>query len=92
MDDLARLAAQYGVATDYRPAADVTVPVPETTVRAVLGLLGVATDDAESIRVGAASAAREAAGRLLPPTVVLWRGSRWPRSPPGCPRALGCGW
>lgn len=85
MDDLARLAAQYGVATDYRPAADVTVPVPETTVRAVLGLLGVATDDAESIRVGAASAAREAAGRLLPPTVVLWRGEPMAPEPAGLP-------
>ncbi len=85
MDDLARLAAQYGVATDYRPAADVTVPVPETTVRAVLGLLGVVTGDAESIRVGAASAAREAAGRLLPPTVVLWQGERVAPEPAGLP-------
>ncbi len=87
MDDLARLAAQYGVATDYRPAADVTVPVPEATVKAVLGLLGVVTDDAESIRVSAESAAREAAGRLLPPTVVLWQGERVApepaRLPPG---------
>lgn len=73
MDDLARLAAQYGVATDYRPAADVTVPVPEATVKAVLAVLGVVTDDAGSIRAGA-EAAREAAGRLLPPTVVLWQG------------------
>ncbi|KOU20095.1 4-alpha-glucanotransferase [Streptomyces sp. WM6368] len=85
MDDLARLAAQYGVATDYRPAADVTVPVPETTVRAVLGLLGVVTDDARSIRVGAESAEREAAGRLLPPTVVLWQGEPVAPEPAGLP-------
>ncbi|MFJ3517910.1 4-alpha-glucanotransferase [Streptomyces sp. NPDC090131] len=85
MDDLARLAAQYGVATDYRPAADVTVPVPETTVRAVLGLLGVVTDDASSIRVCAEAAAREAAGRLLPPTVVLWQGEPVASEPAGLP-------
>ncbi|MFD3471619.1 4-alpha-glucanotransferase [Streptomyces sp. NPDC058682] len=85
MDDLARLAAQYGVATDYRPAADVTVPVPETTVRAVLGLLGVVTDDAASIRAGAESAAQEAAERLLPPTLVLWQGERVAPEPAALP-------
>ena len=37
MDDLARLAALYGVATTYQPSKDVTVTVPRDTVRAVLG-------------------------------------------------------
>ncbi|MFJ7588159.1 4-alpha-glucanotransferase [Streptomyces sp. NPDC097617] len=85
MDDLARLAAQYGVATDYRPAADVTVPVPEATVKTVLGLLGVVTGDATSIRVRAEAAVREAAGRLLPPTVVLWQGEPVAPEPAGLP-------
>ncbi|MGW7440513.1 4-alpha-glucanotransferase [Streptomyces sp. NPDC054849] len=85
MDDLARLAALYGIATAYQPAANVTVQVPETTVRAVLGLLGVATDDAESIRVFAERESQEAAGRLLPPTVVLWQGEPVPPEPAALP-------
>ncbi|MFE3604932.1 4-alpha-glucanotransferase [Streptomyces goshikiensis] len=85
MDDLARLAALHGVATAFQPAADVTVPVPEATVKAVLGLLGVITDDAESVRAQAADAVREAAGRLLPPTVVLWQGEPVAPEPAGLP-------
>ncbi|GAA3102298.1 hypothetical protein GCM10020254_54850 [Streptomyces goshikiensis] len=91
MDDLARLAALHGVATAFQPAADVTVPVPEATVKAVLGLLGVITDDAESVRAQAADAVREAAGRLLPRTVVLWQGNPCRPSRPDCRRAPGCG-
>ncbi|MCX4543538.1 4-alpha-glucanotransferase [Streptomyces sp. NBC_01565] len=85
MDDLARLAALHGVATAYQPAADVTVPVPEATVKAVLGLLGVVTDDAESVRASLDGAVREAAERLLPPTVVLWQGEPLPPQPTGLP-------
>ncbi|MCX5586747.1 4-alpha-glucanotransferase [Streptomyces erythrochromogenes] len=81
MDDLARLAALHGIATAYQPAPDVTVQVPEATIRTILGLLGVATDDAESIRVFAKSAA----GRLLPPTVVLWQGEPVASLPAGLP-------
>lgn len=92
MDDLARLAALHGIATTYRPAEDVTVRVPEATVKALLGLLGVVADDAEDVRVCAEDAVREAAERLLPRTVVLWQGSPYRRSPPGCRRAPGCGW
>ncbi|MFG2618079.1 4-alpha-glucanotransferase [Streptomyces sp. NPDC048507] len=74
MDDLARLAALHGVATAYQPAEDVTVEVPRDTVRTVLGVLGAPVDDP-----GAAdAAARERAGRLLPPTVVQWRGEALP--------------
>ncbi|MEV8536031.1 4-alpha-glucanotransferase [Streptomyces sp. NPDC051211] len=74
MDDLARLAALYGVATSYRPAEDVTVRVPERTVREVLGLLGAVADTAEDVTVRLAEAVREAAARLLPPTLVHWEG------------------
>ncbi|MFJ1562991.1 4-alpha-glucanotransferase [Streptomyces erythrochromogenes] len=81
MDDLARLAALHGIATAYQPAPDVTVQVPEATIRTILGLLGVVTDDAESIRAFAESAA----GRLLPPTVVLWRGEPVASLPAGLP-------
>lgn len=85
MDDLARLAALNGIATAYQPAANVTVQVPEDTVRAVLGLLGVVTDDAESTRASAEVKSQEAAGRLLPPTVVLWQGEPVPPEPAALP-------
>ncbi|MFD6227817.1 4-alpha-glucanotransferase [Streptomyces sp. NPDC060232] len=85
MDDLARLAALHGIATAYQPAADVTVRIPEATVRTVLGRLGVVTDGAESIRVGAEEGARAAAARLLPPTVVLWQGEPVAPLPAGLP-------
>ncbi len=85
MDDLARLAALHGIATSYRPAPDVTVEVPEATITTILGLLGAVTDDAESIRVSARSAAEAAAGRLLPPTVVLWQGEPVAPLPAGLP-------
>ncbi|MCX4629849.1 4-alpha-glucanotransferase [Streptomyces sp. NBC_01443] len=85
MDDLARLAALHGIATTYRPAEDVTVRVPEATVKALLGLLGVVADDAEDVRVCAEDAVREAAERLLPRTVVLWHGEPVPPEPAGLP-------
>ncbi|MFE6838973.1 4-alpha-glucanotransferase [Streptomyces sp. NPDC057705] len=85
MDDLARLAALYGIATAYQPAANVTVQVPEATVKAVLGLFGVVTDDAGSVRSSAEEESREAARRLLPPTVVLWQGEPVPPRPAALP-------
>ncbi|MGW1774280.1 4-alpha-glucanotransferase [Streptomyces sp. NPDC002104] len=78
MDDLARLAALYGVATTYQPAEDVTLRVPETTVAAVLRQLGVNTDTPESVRADLAAAEHEAAYRLLPHVLVWWAGSRPP--------------
>ncbi|MGW5850435.1 4-alpha-glucanotransferase [Streptomyces sp. NPDC055254] len=87
MDDLARLADLHGIATAYQPAADVTVRVPEATVRAVLGLLGVATGTPECVRERLAEAEREAAARLLPPVLVRWEGAPPPPElaalPPG---------
>ncbi|EFL15151.1 4-alpha-glucanotransferase [Streptomyces sp. C] len=85
MDDLARLAALYGVATSYQPAEDVTVQVPGATVRAVLGLIGVPVDTPEDVRAMAAGAERQRAGRLLPPTLVHWRGEPAPGALAGLP-------
>ncbi|MBT2447491.1 4-alpha-glucanotransferase [Streptomyces sp. ISL-43] len=78
MDDLARLAALYGVATTYQPAEDVTVRVPEATVAAVLRQLGADTGTAESVRADLAVAEHDAAYRLLPRVLVWWAGSRAP--------------
>ncbi|MDH6226945.1 4-alpha-glucanotransferase [Streptomyces sp. MJP52] len=65
---LARLAELYGVATEYRPAPDRTVAVPEEAVTAALAALGVDTADPAA---ALAARERELARRLLPPTVVL---------------------
>ncbi|MDJ0379796.1 4-alpha-glucanotransferase [Streptomyces sp. G-G2] len=85
--DLARLAAHHGVATSYRPSADVTVQVPEATVVAVLGLLGVDAATPGAVRAQLALAEQAAAARLLPPTLVHWDGSPPPAAltalPPG---------
>lgn len=78
MDDLARLAALYGVATTYQPAEDVTLRVPESTVAAVLRQFGVDTDTPESVRADLAAAEHDAAHRLLPRVLVWWAGSRPP--------------
>ncbi|MCX5298391.1 4-alpha-glucanotransferase [Streptomyces sp. NBC_00193] len=78
MDDLARLAALYGVATTYQPAEDVTLRVPEATIAAVLRQLGVDTDTPESVRAHLAGAEHDAAHRLLPRVLVWWAGSRPP--------------
>ncbi|MEU8773908.1 4-alpha-glucanotransferase [Streptomyces sp. NPDC048606] len=87
MDDLARLAAHHGVADSYRPAEEVTVEVPDATVRAVLALMGVPVDTEEEVRASVDAAERERAERPLPPTVVHWRGEDAPRAlaalPPG---------
>ncbi|MFI9582044.1 4-alpha-glucanotransferase [Streptomyces sp. NPDC052236] len=71
---LARLAALHGVATAYEPSAGVTVPVPAPTVVAVLAALGVDASTPAAVRDALARAESVATGRLLPPTVVLWRG------------------
>lgn len=71
---LAPLAALHGVATTYAPSAGVTVPVPEATVVAVLAALGVDASTPSALRDALDRAESAAADRLLPPTVVLWRG------------------
>ncbi|MFJ9644753.1 4-alpha-glucanotransferase [Streptomyces sp. NPDC101206] len=85
MDDLARLAALHGVATTYQPAEGVTVGVPEATVGAVLGLLGVCTDTPDDIRAERIEAERAAAQRLLPRVLVWWAGSAPPAEPAALP-------
>lgn len=69
---LARLAALHGVATTYSPSAGVTVPVPDSTVVAVLAALGVDAATPEAVRAALTAAESAAGERLLPPTVVAW--------------------
>ncbi|MER7814208.1 4-alpha-glucanotransferase [Streptomyces sp. NPDC096153] len=69
---LARLAALHGVATTYSPSAGVTVPVPDSTVVAVLAALGVDAATPDAVRAALAAAESAAEERLLPPTVVAW--------------------
>ncbi|AWK08693.1 4-alpha-glucanotransferase [Streptomyces spongiicola] len=69
---LARLAALHGVATTYSPSAGVTVPVPDSTVVAVLAALDVDAATPEAVRAALAAAESTAEERLLPPTVVAW--------------------
>nr|WSX51828.1 4-alpha-glucanotransferase [Streptomyces sp. NBC_00974] len=85
MDDLARLAALYGVATTYQPAEDVTVRVPESTVAAVARQLGADTDTPEALRAYLAEAEHEAAYRLLPRVLVWWAGAKPPAELGGLP-------
>ncbi|MEU1124303.1 4-alpha-glucanotransferase [Streptomyces sp. NPDC005899] len=84
---LSRLAALHGVATSYSPSADVTVSVPDETVTAVLGALGVDAATPADVRRSLAAAESAAASRLLPPTVVVWSGEPVPPAlaalPPG---------
>ncbi|MGW3625501.1 4-alpha-glucanotransferase [Streptomyces sp. NPDC000880] len=70
---LARLAALHGVATAYAPSEGVTVPVPDTTVVAVLAALDVDASTPAALRDALNHAESAASARLLPPTVVLWR-------------------
>lgn len=84
---LSRLAALHGVATSFSPSADVTVPVPEGTVVAVLASLGVDATTPEAVREALAAAESAAGSRLLPATVVVWSGEPLPSAltalPPG---------
>ncbi|MEU9198758.1 4-alpha-glucanotransferase [Streptomyces sp. NPDC048332] len=84
---LSRLAALHGVATSFSPSADVTVPVPEGTVVAVLAALGVDAATPEAVREALAAAESAAGSRLLPATVVVWVGEPLPPAltalPPG---------
>ncbi|OII63732.1 4-alpha-glucanotransferase [Streptomyces sp. CC53] len=81
---LARLAALHGVATAYSPSPGVTVPVPDTTVVAVLAALDVDAGTPAAVRASLAAAEVAAARRLLPPTVVVRQGDE----PSGRPRPV----
>ncbi|MCX4980932.1 4-alpha-glucanotransferase [Streptomyces sp. NBC_00572] len=82
---LARLAARHGVATAHSPSAGVTVPVPDATVVAVLGALGVDATTPEGVAAALDAAERADRERLLPPTLVRWRGEEPARPPADLP-------
>ncbi|WNI24758.1 4-alpha-glucanotransferase [Streptomyces sp. ITFR-16] len=82
---LSRLAALHGVATSFSPSAEVTVPVPDGTVVAVLGALGVDATTPEAVREALDAAESAARSRLLPPTVVVWSGEPLPPALTGLP-------
>ncbi|TRV81341.1 4-alpha-glucanotransferase [Streptomyces sp. 130] len=82
---LSRLAALHGVATSFSPSAGVTEPVPETTVVAVLGALGVDATTPEAVRDALAAAESAARTRLLPATLVVWSGDPLPPALTGLP-------
>ncbi|WP_371792170.1 4-alpha-glucanotransferase [Streptomyces sp. NBC_01471] len=83
---LARLAALHGVATSYAPSEDVTVPVSDATVIAVLAALDIDASTPEAVATALARHEAALADRLLPPTVVARPGERPPAVrdlPPG---------
>lgn len=82
---LSRLAALHGVAASFSPSAGVTEPVPETTVVAVLGALGVDATTPEAVRDALAAAESAARARLLPATLVVWSGEPLPAALTGLP-------
>ncbi|MCA1221421.1 4-alpha-glucanotransferase [Streptomyces sp. 8L] len=82
---LARLAELHGVATAYAPSPTAEVRVPDATVVAVLAGLGVDASTPAAVAAATEAAEREAAERLLPPTVVRWRGEPPPPWAAGLP-------
>ncbi|MGW6418922.1 4-alpha-glucanotransferase [Streptomyces sp. NPDC055055] len=82
---LARLAARHGVATAYSPSEGVTVPVPDATVVAVLGALGVDATTPEAVATALGAAERAESERLLPTTLVHRRGGEPLRPPADLP-------
>lgn len=86
---LARLAALHGVATVHSPSPDVTVPVPDETVVAVLAALGVDASTEEAVQAALTGAESAAESRLLPATVVVWTTPAAPVTSGGSPGASG---
>ncbi|MGW0872739.1 4-alpha-glucanotransferase [Streptomyces sp. NPDC002740] len=74
-EELARLAALHGVATSYQPSPDRTVTASAGAVTRALAALGVDAGTPKAVRAALAARERELRERLLPPTVVCWRGS-----------------
>ncbi|MEV5905158.1 4-alpha-glucanotransferase [Streptomyces sp. NPDC052127] len=74
-EELARLAALHGVATSYQPSPDRTVTASAGAVTRALAALGVEAGTPKAVRAALAARERELRERLLPPTVVCWRGS-----------------
>ncbi|MER5193384.1 4-alpha-glucanotransferase [Streptomyces sp. NPDC002755] len=74
-EELARLAALHGVATSYQPSPDRTVTASAGAVTRALAALGVDAGTPKDVRAALAARERELRERLLPPTVVCWRGN-----------------
>ncbi|MFF2012258.1 4-alpha-glucanotransferase [Streptomyces sp. NPDC058195] len=89
---LSRLAALHGVATSA-PSTGAGTPVPDATVVAVLGALGVDATTPRAVRDALAAAESAARSRLLPGTVVVWAGEPLPGAltalPPGTTLEIG---
>jgi 4-alpha-glucanotransferase len=69
-DPLERLAELYGVATEYEDFKGDPRTVPDSTVRAVLGAMGVDAGTPESIAAALDDADERPWRELVPPTVV----------------------
>ncbi|WP_230195714.1 4-alpha-glucanotransferase [Streptomyces sp. NBC_00080] len=74
-EELARLATLHGVATSYQPSPDRTVTASAGAVTRALAALGVDAGTPKAVRAALAARERALRERLLPPTVVCWRGS-----------------
>jgi 4-alpha-glucanotransferase len=72
---LVELARRYGVATEYQDWTGRHVAVPETTLSAVLGALGIAVASEEDRSAALSAHDRERWQRSLPPVVVGRAGS-----------------
>ncbi|MBV9025948.1 MAG: 4-alpha-glucanotransferase [Streptomycetaceae bacterium] len=72
--ELARLAQLHGVEMSYEPAPGRIVHVPEATVTAVLGALGVDASTPSAVRDAIARHQQQSRSRLLPQCVVLRAG------------------
>lgn len=67
---LIELARRYGIATDYEDWTGRRVGVPEATLKAVLGALGVAADNEQERNVALTAKLRSHWARRLPATIV----------------------
>jgi len=87
-DELGRLAAAYGVATEYWDQAGGLVKVGSATVSAVLAALGIDTSSGASIAAALEEIRLRDWRRLLPPVFVTRQGEErrlWAHVPDGQP-------
>lgn len=73
-EDLARLAAAYGVASEYWDQAGNHVDVGSATVEAVMAVLGVDVSTSESIQAALVDVELRDWRRMLPPVFVMRQG------------------
>ncbi len=74
-DDIARLAAAYGVATEYWDQAGALVHVGQETVVAVLTALGLDTSTPEAVEAALEEKRLRDWRRMLPPVFVMRQGA-----------------